>query len=143
KNYLSSSPTKYLCRRPRGFTILTIICAVTIFVLIIHIYNGVKKEKNDTYLDDFSKENYEYVIKNWYNFSEDMWYNKKNLSMTNTELLNELRDRWIITESNSKHTYYRGLREPDITDSSMGQAAIIKKIFNNKEVFWSRGMNFG
>ncbi|KAK0074206.1 hypothetical protein PV325_008638 [Microctonus aethiopoides] len=52
--------------------------------------------------------------------------------MTNTELLNELRDRWLITESNSKFTYYRGLREPDITDPSMGQAAIIKKIFNNK-----------
>lgn len=55
--------------------------------------------------------------------------------MFNAELLKEIRNNWIISDfiSGNIHSYL-DLAEPDIIEQSMGQAQIIKKIFNNKVI---------
>ncbi|XP_033214287.1 uncharacterized protein LOC117171264 [Belonocnema kinseyi] len=77
--------------------------------------------------DEVLSEGYQKVLATWYNFSNsNKWYNRKNVSQRNKDLVREVKENWII----EKHELNYSLQSPEVKDPSMGQAEVIRQIFN-------------
>ncbi|XP_012148327.1 uncharacterized protein LOC100879131 isoform X2 [Megachile rotundata] len=90
--------------------------------------------KHDRFIDEAMKSTYQDVMNRWYNLTDAQeWYNGKVISKSDTtnwvRYLNEIRQRWIVWNHDSSKPY--NLEEPEIEDQSMGQASVIRKIFDD------------
>ncbi|XP_070150619.1 uncharacterized protein [Polyergus mexicanus] len=127
----------YCWRRKWAFLIALTSCVI--IVVLFTSYPTVREAnvtERDTYFDDVPEELYQTVLRTWYNFSAgEKWYNNKSISALNPEVYHDLstniRQDWIIWNYNSNESYI--LEEPDVKDPSMGQATVIREIFDDKK----------
>lgn len=125
--------------RQKWYFLVALVFCVSITLIILReptyppdIYrNSIHQE---TFIDDALKSTYQHVMNRWYNLTDgEKWYNGKIISQSDTtkwqRYMNEIRQHWIVWKHNPNRSY--NLEYPEIEDQSMGQAAVIRKIFDD------------
>ncbi|KAF7994766.1 hypothetical protein HCN44_004238 [Aphidius gifuensis] len=120
--------------RKKTALIFLICCLLSTIFIMQFFYNSPSSMINFNDNDDrLSFDMFNPELNRFFNQTDKKWYNKKDISMFDVKLLKEIRNNWIISKFINENIHsYLNLAEPDIIEQSMGQAQIIKKIFNNK-----------
>ncbi|XP_015606729.1 uncharacterized protein LOC107273247 [Cephus cinctus] len=128
---ISQITQRFVCRQ-KWTLMLCLLFALIIVPTVTHFLKW--PSPGDTDMDNVPQELYEDVFRRWYNLTdgEKHWYNLKNdIKWDDVDLLREVKRNWIIQEYDAAKPY--SLNDPYLNDTSMGQAQMIREIFQEKK----------
>ncbi|XP_029055591.1 uncharacterized protein LOC114882758 isoform X1 [Osmia bicornis bicornis] len=129
------------CWRRKWYFVMGFVLGVSIMLLLLRestynpdiSQNSIEQNIN---MDGELRNVYKEVTNRWYNITDDdKWYNSRIFSISDSKswkpYMTEIRQNWILWKHNSNKPY--NLEHPEIEDPSMGQASVIRKIFQDKK----------
>lgn len=115
-----------------AFGLLGVMLVILIQQFVFASYLSLGETERDKYPDTF----YQDVLNRWFNFTDGVaWFNGKRQSPSDPvkweRYMADIRRHWILWKHDPNRSY--NLDSPQIEDQSMGQASLIRNIFQDKK----------
>ncbi|XP_051163581.1 uncharacterized protein LOC127282995 isoform X2 [Leptopilina boulardi] len=116
--------------RQKSYLLSALLTLTMLSIVIFCIYISKIESNTKNFNDDVPNEVQQNVLSKYYNFSNGKkWFNSEIISQISKELVREVGENWIIEKPNHTNQNY-SLKFPEVKDPSMGQAEVIREIFN-------------